>query len=254
MLFNFSFSFSFSMSLSLGGRTTSDRHLDASVKENITRPASSQRKIRPARTVYAPAAASVPARPSLPGFARYLRNESISPSRQVLETKESHIIDTIRSRFLDRKGLRILLEASSQREKSTGVHDSIIRNSANDVSNALTIQHSPVAPVSTSPVDAFISDQSSADGDNSGSDLVSSLLGIRVGELSAYFQELDKWTIKSLSKAPSSAKHNMDPAAEEEMGQSPSTHGASDEDWEEVDVGETQRKKQCWKRHRCMNE
>jgi hypothetical protein len=234
MFSNFSFTFSFSISLSLGGHTTSDRHLNAnaSVKDNITRPASSQRDIRPARVVDAPAAVGPPARPSLPRFARYLRNESISPSRQVLETKESDITDTTRSRFLDRKSLKGLLDASSQREKPTGANNSI-RNSANDVSHASTVHHSPVAPVGTSPGDPFVSGQSPIDEDNSGSDLVSSLLGLRVGELSAYFQELDKWASMSLSKAPSSAKHDMDPAAEEGVGQSPSTHETPNEDWEE---------------------
>jgi hypothetical protein len=253
MLFNFNFSFSFSMSLSLGGHTTSDRRLDASVKDNITRPASSQCNYLPARVVDAPAAVSTPVKPSLSGFAGCIQKDNVSPNKQFLETKESHITDTIRSRFLDRRSLKILLDASSQREKPIGATVNRMKP-ANDVSHALTVQHSPVAPVGTTPVNAFISDQSSADEDNSGSDLVSSLLGIRVGELSAYFQALDKWTSKSLSKAPSIAKHNMNAAAEEEVGQSPSTHEASDEDWEEVDVGEIQGKKQCWKRHRCMDE
>jgi hypothetical protein len=249
----FNFSFSFSMSFGLGAHTTSDRHSDASAKDNITRPASSRRSIRPARVVDAPVGVSTPVKPSIPRFARYLRNESISPSRQALETKESHIKDTIRSRFLDHKSLKILLEASSQQEKPIDATVCVIKP-ANEGPDCPLVQHSPVAPVGPLPEDPFVSSQSSADGDNSGSDLVSSLLGLRVGELSAYFQKLDEWTSKSLSEAPSSAKHNMDPAAEEEVSQSPGTHETSDEDWEEVDVGELQGKKQCWKRHRCMNE
>jgi hypothetical protein len=248
------FSFSFSMSFNLGNHATSERHSIPSVKDNIRPSTVSRHNIRPAHVINAPVAASTPVRPFLPRFARYLHKEKVSPSKQVPETNETHITDTIRSRFLDRKSLKILLEASSQQGKPTTATISN-GNSANDTPNASLVQHSPVAPFSTSPVNSYISDQSSTDEDDSGSDLVSSLLCLRVGELSAYFQDLDKRFSMSSSppsKLPASVEHDNN-AAEEEANESASTQGISDEEWEEVNAGEVQGEKQCWKRHRCMD-
>jgi hypothetical protein len=253
MSFGFNISFSMSFTLSLGSHTTSDRHLGANVKDKLD--AVSQRNNQPARVVEAPVAVSTPVRPFLSRFARYLREEKVSPSKQVLETKETDIIDAIRSRFLDRKSLQILIEASSQQRKPGGANISY-KNIANDVPDASLVLHNPVAPDSTSPVDPYVSDHSSTDEDDCGSDLVSSLLGLRVGELSTYFQDLDK-RFSTSSSPPSqlsaSVKHSTDAAAEEEAYESASTQVMSDEEWEQVNAGEVQGEKQCWKKHRCID-